>query len=283
MSKKIILCGIDGAGKSTLSDKIIKDNSDIDFKIVHCTRHTPNTFEYFKDLFLSNDNIIFDRACYGQFVYQTSEERKERGQLTLKELYDLEEIILKENIKVYYVYSDLDVCLHNCQKDSEDSYYTLSYLSDLDKRFRYLFEHISIVPVEYYYNDYHPVDVNKNNDIDYLNFDYSSLPKVAAVDFDSTLVLGESFPKIGKLNDKLVNELFNGTYKDYKKILFTNRSGDSLIDACNFLADNGIYFDAVNDDIPEVKEILKRNPIDHRKIWFDVLIDDKALNVDKFI
>lgn len=116
-------------------------------------------------------------------------------------------------------------------------------------------------------------------DVDYSSFDYSSLPKIVAVDFDGTLVENK-FPNIGKLNQHLVDELFasNGRYRDYSKILFTNRSGKTLDDAIAYLDSYDIHFDAVNDDIPEVKELLKRDPVNHRKIWYDVLIDDKAIN-----
>lgn len=281
---KIILCGIDGAGKSTIAKMISDRNPDMHYEIVHCTRHTPNTYKYFRELFLSEKNIIFDRGPYGQFVYQTREEREERDQLTVKQLLILERIIKELGIDVWYVYADLNTCLINCLKDSEDSYYTLDYLKELDIKFRNLFDSISSVKVKYVFNDYKAENSkNESNKIDYFNFDYSSLPKVVAVDFDGTLVYGEEFPKIGKLNTKLLYDLYEGEYKDWKKVLFTHRSDETLIAACNFLVDNNIYFDAINDDVKEIKDALNRNPIDHRKVWFDKLIDDKAENIDKYL
>lgn len=280
IGEKIIVEGIDGAGKSTFIKKYIKEHPDKEYQVIHCTRHTPNTYLYFEELFTSEENIIFDRAMYGQFVYQTKEQRAEKGQfddmlkLALFEYYVLKNV----PVQIYYVSCDLEVCLYNCHKDSEDSYYTLDYLKELDTKFRHLFD-MSTMDVQFYYNDYYPMEDMVNsyvNDLDYDSFDYSSLPKVVAVDFDGTLVYGKPFPEIGELNQELVDLLYKGKYKDYKKILFTHRCGDNLIAACNFLADHGIYFDAVNDDVPEIAEILHRNPIDNRKIWFDVLFDDKA-------
>lgn len=279
IGEKIIVEGIDGAGKSTFIEKYIKEHPDKQYKVVHCTRHTPNNYLFFEDLLTSEENIILDRAMYGQFVYQTKEQRTERHQfedmlkLALFEYYVMKNV----PIQIYYVYCDLDVCLHNCQKDSEDSYYTLDYLKELDMKFRHLFD-MSTMDVQFYYNDYHPEETadSKDNKIDYDSFDYSSLPKVVAVDFDGTLVTGAEFPEIGELNQELVNLLYKGKYKDYKKVLFTHRCGDNLVAACNFLADHGIYFDAVNDDVPEIAEILHRNATNNRKIWFDVLFDDKA-------
>lgn len=114
------------------------------------------------------------------------------------------------------------------------------------------------------------------NDSMNILFDYGSLPKVVAVDFDGTLVKGASFPEIGTLDKNLVWELWSGKYKDYAKILYTNRSGEALKEALDFLDREGLIFDAINDNIPEVKDALNGGPI--RKLWFDVLIDDKAVS-----
>ena len=113
-----------------------------------------------------------------------------------------------------------------------------------------------------------------------FSFDYSTLPKIVAVDFDGTLTEGATFPNIGRLNEQLYEELTNGEYKDYKKILLTNRSGSTLADAINWCEEHNLHFDAVNDNIKEVKDALHGGPI--RKPWFTVLIDDKAMSIDEF-
>lgn len=117
--------------------------------------------------------------------------------------------------------------------------------------------------------------------VDFENFDYSVLPKIVAVDFDGTLVTGEEFPKIGLVNNCIVSELVHGRYKDYKKILLTSRSGSVLAKALNFLDEfvPELKFDAVNDNIEEVKSLIG-GP--YPKIWYDVLIDDKAVNLSYF-
>lgn len=283
---KILVEGIDGAGKTTYIESLKAHPSYKDYKVIHCTRHTPNTFEWFRDLLLSDDKLILDRSQYGQFIYQTKQERFERNQLTLKELVQLEDIMNTYEFDLVYVYADLQTCLNNCLKDEEDSYYTLGYLDELDTKYRYLFDNISGVNrISSYHNKYINIEdtIDESTEIDYKSFDYTSLPKIVAVDFDGTLVKGDNYPDIGELNTKLVDELYNGKYKDWKKILFTNRSHDDLIKACNFLADNNIYFDAVNDDLEEVKKSLNRSAVTHRKIWFDVLIDDKAENIERYL
>jgi hypothetical protein len=42
-----------------------------------------------------------------------------------------------------------------------------------------------------------------------------------------------------------------------------------------FCANHGLYFDAINDNIPEAKEEFGGNP---RKVHADVYIDDKAIS-----
>lgn len=95
----IVLEGCDGSGKTTIADnlKAVLPNAEI----VHCTTQTPNDFEFFTQLILAAENrdIIADRFCYGQFVYQSKEERK----LTDKQLYHLETLMIAQGAKVIHV------------------------------------------------------------------------------------------------------------------------------------------------------------------------------------
>ena len=122
------------------------------------------------------------------------------------------------------------------------------------------------------------------DNVDCAEFDYSKLPKVVAVDFDGTLVQGAEFPEIGELNVDLADELISGKYKDWKKILYTHRSGHTLDLIIPYLRDLeyklGLKFDAIYDNVQEVKDALHGGPI--KKIWFDEFIDDKAINVRNF-
>ena len=62
--RKIIVEGVDGAGKTTFINNIVK-SSDEPWSIIHCTRHTPNNYKYFMDILESPDNVILDRAMFG--------------------------------------------------------------------------------------------------------------------------------------------------------------------------------------------------------------------------
>lgn len=101
--------------------------------------------------------------------------------------------------------------------------------------------------------------------------------KVIAVDFDGTLCTG-GFPDIeeGRPNVNLFNELIALKSKGNKIILWTCRGGESLNEAINFCAENGLIFDKVNENIPEVLEMLA---FDHepRKVFADIYIDDLSI------
>lgn len=94
----IVLEGCDGVGKSTLARSLAKV---LDARIVHCTRTTPNDYKFFKNIIdaSKNQNIIADRFCYGQFVYQKPKERH----LTWEQLSQLELDMIEAGAKVIYV------------------------------------------------------------------------------------------------------------------------------------------------------------------------------------
>lgn len=96
-----ILEGCDGTGKSTLAKKLAPI---LGADIIHCTAETPNDYNFFSEIISASisRNIIADRFCYGQFVYQTNEERK----LTQTQLFQLEAEMLNAGVKLIYVTAD---------------------------------------------------------------------------------------------------------------------------------------------------------------------------------
>lgn len=94
----VVLEGCDGSGKSTLARFLSKI---MNAEIVHCTASTPNNYDYFLNIIEASKtrNIIADRFCYGQFVYQEAEYRH----LNMYQLYKLEAQMLTAGTKVVYV------------------------------------------------------------------------------------------------------------------------------------------------------------------------------------
>ena len=83
----------------------------------------------------------------------------------------------------------------------------------------------------------------------------------------------DAYPKIGKIRKRTVNYIKYMKEEGCKLILWTCRSDKQLDEALEFCKDAGIEFDAVNDNLPEVKELYGNNS---RKIYADVYIDDRS-------
>ena len=99
--------------------------------------------------------------------------------------------------------------------------------------------------------------------------------KIYAFDFDGTIVTNE-YPKIGRPIVEVVNMI-----KEIKKngdyiVLNTMREGEDLEMAIAYCKRLGITFDAINDNLPHMKEFYKNNP---RKIFANYYIDDHNLFV----
>ena len=129
----IILEGCDATGKTTLANMLAPL---LNAQIVHSTAETPNTYGYFEELVRASEhtNIIADRFCYSQFVYQDSEHRPLNPELYPKnnstgfstsvktggKLYDLETEMLRNNTKVIYCYADAGVIAERMIVRGED-------------------------------------------------------------------------------------------------------------------------------------------------------------------
>lgn len=97
---------------------------------------------------------------------------------------------------------------------------------------------------------------------------------IFAVDFDGTLSLGQ-WPEVGPANVGLIDFLNYRRSQGDKLILWTCRSDEALSRAVSWCTEQGIYFDAVNDNLPEIIEQYGNNS---RKISCDYYIDDRALS-----
>ena len=61
-------------------------------------------------------------------------------------------------------------------------------------------------------------------------------------------------------------------------ILWTNRTGERLSEAVAWCRDQGLEFDAVNENLPE---IVERFGGDCRKVYADQYIEDKAIRPEE--
>lgn len=102
---------------------------------------------------------------------------------------------------------------------------------------------------------------------------------IYAVDFDGTLCESK-WPGIGAPNKKLIEHLIKMRNGGLKIILWTCRYGERLQEAVEWCKDQGLEFDAVNDNIPELVE--KYGGTNPRKITATVYIDDCAADKGVF-
>lgn len=97
--------------------------------------------------------------------------------------------------------------------------------------------------------------------------------KIIAVDFDGTLCYS-NWPELGEPNLPLIDYLIKLQNKGDKLILWTCRSGEPLAAAIDWCQQHNLYFDAINDNLPEIVEMYGSNS---RKITCDLYIDDRSL------
>lgn len=103
----------------------------------------------------------------------------------------------------------------------------------------------------------------------------TSSPSVYAVDFDGYLC-DEAWPEIGAPHAEIISHFKALRAVGNKLILWTCREGEMLDKAVKWCAERGLYFDAVNENLPERIEEWGTDP---RKIGADYYCDDRNLEV----
>lgn len=94
-----------------------------------------------------------------------------------------------------------------------------------------------------------------------------------AVDFDGTLC-ESAWPGIGAPCHDMINWIKQLRKMGHKVILWTCRDGMHLVDAIVWCADQGLFFDAVNDNL---ESHVKKYGSNSRKIFANYYIDDRSL------
>ena len=96
--------------------------------------------------------------------------------------------------------------------------------------------------------------------------------RTIGVDFDGTLAITKgTYPKIQKPIPEIINYILEEQKKGAYLVLITMRENNELKQAVKWCKEQGIEFDAVNDNLPHMKEFFKNNP---RKIFCNEYLDD---------
>ena len=105
--------------------------------------------------------------------------------------------------------------------------------------------------------------------------------RIIGVDFDGTLAVTRgSYPRIQKPIQEIIDYVLEEQRKGAYLILVTMREGIALEGALMWCEDHGIKFDAVNDNLPHMKEFFKNNP---RKIFCNEYLDDTNIGGIEYI
>lgn len=95
--------------------------------------------------------------------------------------------------------------------------------------------------------------------------------RVLAVDFDGTLCVN-AYPEIGRPYKSIINGIKDRQKQGWKIILWTCRIGEKLEEAIKWCEEQGLIFDAVNDNV--IETIAFNNGENPRKVWADEYLDD---------
>ena len=101
--------------------------------------------------------------------------------------------------------------------------------------------------------------------------------KLFSVDFDGTLCV-HKYPEIGEPNKEFIKMLINHRKSGGRVILWTCRGGEDLQKAIDWCKEQGLEFDAVNEDVPEVKN-SDYGKVKSIKPYADVYFDDRAVTM----
>lgn len=116
----------------------------------------------------------------------------------------------------------------------------------------------------------HDIEANEDNPFTYLRNVIEDQKLIYSFDFDGTIVINK-FPEIGEVIQPTVDFIKKIKEDGHYIILNTMRENEHLLKALMFCKGLGIKFDAVNDNLPHMKEFYKNNP---RKIFANYYIDD---------
>lgn len=97
--------------------------------------------------------------------------------------------------------------------------------------------------------------------------------QIAAVDFDGTIVENE-FPEIGELKPMVREGLKFLKDRGFSIIIWTVRDGNYLDQVKEFLDNEQLPYDFINENDPRVKAFMRRLP--EPKVFATIYIDDSA-------
>ena len=140
---KIILEGVDGAGKTTLA-KILADKYGLD--ICHCTQHDAADYDFYRQT-LRKENAVWDRHTLGELIYPRVFSRTQ--QIGTEDARLVMHYAKQEGVKVLVLTADMHTLLARLnRRQVPESPLIVDNLEWIDKQFRLLAEEFRVPVID---------------------------------------------------------------------------------------------------------------------------------------
>ena len=131
---KIILEGVDGAGKTTLA-KILAEKYGLD--ICHCTQYDAADYNFYRQT-LRKDNVVWDRHTLGELIYPKIFNRKQ--QIGTEDARLVMHYAKEEGVKIFVLTADIATLYERLNARGNEDSRIYENIDRIDSRFKFYAE-----------------------------------------------------------------------------------------------------------------------------------------------
>lgn len=128
---KIILEGVDGAGKTTLA-KILAEKYGLD--ICHCTQYDAADYDFYRQT-VRKENVVWDRHTIGELIYPTIFDRKQ--QISTEDVRLVIHYAKEAGAKIFVLTADIDVIYRRLNERGNEDFRIYENVDYIDNLFRF--------------------------------------------------------------------------------------------------------------------------------------------------
>lgn len=128
---KVILEGVDGAGKTTLA-KILAEKYGLD--ICHCTQYDAADYDFYRQT-LRKENVVWDRHTIGELIYPTIFDRER--QISTEDARLVIHYAKEAGAKIFVLTADMDVIYRRLNERGNEDFRIYENVDYIDNLFRF--------------------------------------------------------------------------------------------------------------------------------------------------
>lgn len=128
---RIILEGVDGAGKTTLA-KILAEKYGLD--ICHCTQYDAADYDFYRQT-VRKENVVWDRHTIGELIYPTIFDRKQ--QISTEDVRLVIHYAKEAGAKIFVLTADMDVIYRRLNERGNEDFRIYENVDYIDNLFRF--------------------------------------------------------------------------------------------------------------------------------------------------